>query len=142
MSKYKAVKKTIDGITFDSTVEAEYYEFLKFQQASGYIECFDLQPKFILWDSFVRDDRRYTNIIYKADFEVFLLDGTSLVVDIKGVATPLAKLKRKMFLDKFREKKLIWLVKSKKYSKDGSGFADYDFVERERRLAKRGKILC
>lgn len=44
-----AHKKTVvDGITFDSKMESEYYEYLKEEQKAGRVKSFTLQPTFIL----------------------------------------------------------------------------------------------
>jgi hypothetical protein len=48
MTKYNAKKKTVDGITFDSIQESQYYLHLKEKQEKGEILAFNLQPKFIL----------------------------------------------------------------------------------------------
>ena len=41
-------KTTIDGITFDSKMEAQYYEYLKDLKKQGQIKKIELQPKFEL----------------------------------------------------------------------------------------------
>ena len=45
-NKYKAVKTTIDGITFDSKREAKRYTELKLLEKSGMITHLELQPKY------------------------------------------------------------------------------------------------
>jgi hypothetical protein len=47
MTKYHAKRTEIDGITFDSMAEGEYYRHLKKQQEEGKIEGFTLQPAFV-----------------------------------------------------------------------------------------------
>jgi len=43
-------------------------------------------------------------------------DRDEYIVDVKGMATPSALNKRKMFLKVFPHHDLFWVVKSKKYS--------------------------
>ena len=76
-SKYGAVKTQIDGHTFDSKKEADYYMELKMRLLAGEIRGYCLQPIFIL----------AANLKYKADFIVFNNDGTSEVIDVKGFKT-------------------------------------------------------
>lgn len=72
-SKYGAKKTSIDGHTFDSKKEAEYYQELKLKLRAGAIKGFCLQPIFILADG----------LKYKADFIVFNNDNTTEIVDVK-----------------------------------------------------------
>ena len=74
-SKYGAVKTSVDGQTFDSKKEADYYCELKTRLQAKDIKGFCLQPVFILADG----------LKYKADFIVFHNDGTSEVVDVKRI---------------------------------------------------------
>lgn len=50
-------------------------------------------------------------ITYVCDFYLIYKDGRSEVIDVKGMATPEAKLKRKMFLYKYPEENLLWVKK-------------------------------
>ena len=93
-SKYGAIKTSIDGHTFDSKKEAEYYQELKLRLQSGDIKGFCLQPIFIL----------APGLKYKADFIVFNSNGTSDVIDVKGFKTKEYITKKKVFEDKFKLK--------------------------------------
>ena len=93
-SKYKAKKTSIDGHSFDSIKEANYYEELKLRLRAGEIKGFCLQPTFIL----------APNLKYKADFIVFNNDGTSEIIDVKGMKTKEYIIKKKVFEDKFNLK--------------------------------------
>ncbi len=90
-SKYGAVKTSVDGHTFDSIKEADYYCELKLRLQSGDIKGFCLQPTFIL----------APGLKYKADFIVFNNDGTYDVIDVKGFRTKEYIAKKKIFEDKF-----------------------------------------
>lgn len=48
MGKIAHKKTVIDGIKFDSKMEAEYYEYLLEEKKSGRVKDFTLQPVFIL----------------------------------------------------------------------------------------------
>ena len=93
-SKYGAVKTSIDGQTFDSKKEAEYYSELKIRLQGGDIKGFCLQPVFIL----------APGLKYKADFVVFNNDGTTEIIDTKGFKTKEYIAKKKVFEDKFNLK--------------------------------------
>lgn len=93
-SKYRANKTSIDGHTFDSQKEAEYYCELKLKLQSKLINGFCLQPTFIL----------APGLKYKADFIVFNADGTYDVIDVKGFKTKEYIAKKKVFEDKYNMK--------------------------------------
>ncbi len=90
-SKYGAVKTSVDGQTFDSKKEADYYCNLKLRLQAGEIKGFCLQPVFIL----------APGLKYKADFIVFHNDGTSEIIDTKGFKTKEYIAKKKVFEDKY-----------------------------------------
>lgn len=84
------------------------YLFLK--TAIG-LENFSLQPSFELQPSFKMEGKTIRAIKYVADFLV--KDGDEeLVVDAKGMTTPVFKIKEKMFKHKYG--KSIVLLKNKK----------------------------
>lgn len=86
-SKFNAVRTKVDGITFDSKREAEYYSELKLRQKAGEILGFSRQDQFVLDDA---------GTVYRADFVVYYLDGRYQIVDVKGVQTDVFKLKMAM----------------------------------------------
>ena len=96
-NKYRNIKTTIDGITFDSKKEAEHYCMLKILKQAGEIKDFGLQPRYELQPSFEKNGEKYRAITYIADFVIVNNDGTTEVVDIKGVETQVFKIKKKMF---------------------------------------------
>ena len=100
-SKYWAENNVVDGIKFDSKVESDYYLYLK---SLG--KEFTLQPKYILQDKFINNQgENISPIYYIADFAY-----DDIVVDIKGMPTSEAKLKRKLFMKKYPNLKLKWLA--------------------------------
>ena len=93
-SKYNATKTNVDGHTFDSKKEADYYSELKLRLQAKEIRGFCLQPIFIL----------AKGLKYKADFIIFNNDGTSEIVDVKGFRTKEYITKKKVFEDKYNLK--------------------------------------
>ena len=93
-SKYRANKTSVDGHTFDSKKEAEYYCELKLKLQGKEINGFCLQPTFML----------APGLKYKADFIVFNKDNTYEVIDVKGVRTKEYIAKKKVFEDKYNMK--------------------------------------
>lgn len=83
MTKYRAIKTTVDNIVFASKREAARYTELKMLFRAGKIRNLELQPKFIL--------HAYGGEVvgkYIADFAYF--EGESRIIeDVKGVRTPL-----------------------------------------------------
>lgn len=101
-SKYHARKTTLDGITFDSKFESEHYASLRLLERAGVITNLKLQPRFELQEGFEYKGRRIRKIEYVADFE-YIKDGKRIVEDCKGVKTDVYKIKRKLFLYKYRD---------------------------------------
>jgi len=99
-NKYNNSKPTIDGITFDSKKEADYYCDLKLLKKAGKIKDFELQPKF--WLLGPENDKVTGNgVYYKADFKIINNDDSEAIVDTKGYKTQVFKLKKKWLLYKY-----------------------------------------
>lgn len=93
MSKYRAKKTTVDGITFDSKREAERWTELKILQRAGVISQLKRQVKFDL----VPPQAGERGVDYYADF-TYLQNGHLVVEDAKGMKTPVYIIKRKLML--------------------------------------------
>lgn len=102
-SKYGNKHVRLDGYTFDSELEAKYYEYLKYLKMSGEVKGFELQPEFELIPKQVDDNGKtlFRGTKYRADFEVEYSSGHKEVVDVKGFKTASYLIKRKMFLKKY-----------------------------------------
>ena len=98
-SKYRANKTSIDGHTFDSKKEADYYCELKLKLQAKEINGFCLQPTFML----------APGLKYKADFIVFNTDNSYDVIDVKGIRTKEYITKKKVFEDKYKNKENVRL---------------------------------
>lgn len=92
MNKYHNIKTVVDGITFDSKREAFYYRLFKKQEELGHIKDLKLQVPF----KFILNGKKI--FTYKADFTYINsnCDNYLQVVDVKGVQTPVFKLKKKL----------------------------------------------
>jgi hypothetical protein len=97
--KYNNHKVRIDGLLFDSQLEADYYADLKLQLKAGVIRGYCRQPEFVLTEGM--PEYNIEPMSYKADFIIFHLDGTAEIIDTKGFLTDIYKNKRKVFYEKY-----------------------------------------
>lgn len=134
-TKYNSKKVEIDGIIFDSKIEAKYYEQLKWLQEHNQILSFRVQPRYLLQEAFTKEGKTYRKIEYIADFEIHHLDGSIEVVDVKGMETEAFKIKRKLFEKKYPHK-LSLITYVKKYG----GWIELDELKRLRKRAKKKKV--
>ena len=107
MRKYHNKKTFIDGIKFDSKLEAERYAQLKMMERAGVIRDLELQPEYELIPSFKKDGKTWRKTVYKADFRYILCeDDKTIIEDVKGstaVITDVFRLKQKLFEYKYPE---------------------------------------
>lgn len=107
-SKYRAEKMELDGILFDSKKEAERYSELKMLERAKLITNLELQPKFLLQEKFEYNGKVIRKIEYIADFKYIDEKGNTVVEDVKGLKTDVYNIKKKLFLNKYMNKKLIF----------------------------------
>lgn len=108
MSKYRAKKIVIDGISFDSKREGNRYCELKLLEKAGKIKDLQLQHQFELQPSFKKNGKTIRAITYVADFTYLDLEKMRIVVeDVKGFKTDVYMLKRKLFEFKFPELTIV-----------------------------------
>ena len=105
--KYRNTKTVIDGIKFDSKLEAERYAQLKILERAGVIRNLELQPDYELIPSFRKNGKTWRKATYKADFRYILVeDDITIIEDVKGstaVITDVFRLKQKLFEYKYPE---------------------------------------
>jgi hypothetical protein len=90
-SKYNNKKTSIDGITFDSKKEADRYVSLTLRAKIGEILDLHLQTPFV----FALDGKKM--FTYKSDFMYYdTITNKTVIEDVKGMRTPLYKLKKKL----------------------------------------------
>ena len=100
--KYLNKKVELDGIKFDSKLEAKRYSELKLLEKEGLISFLTLQEKFILQEKFRYRGKSIREIAYVCDFRYFDNRTKETVVeDTKGFVTKEYALKRKMFMFKY-----------------------------------------
>ena len=68
MNKYRNKKTQVDMYVFDSIAESKRYKELALLQRAGEIQNLELQPKFLLQESFKKNGKTYRKIEYIADF--------------------------------------------------------------------------
>lgn len=96
--KYHNNKTIVDGIKFDSKLEAKRYTELKMMERTGLIKDLILQPVYELQPSFKKNGKTYRKITYRADFSYYRVnDDKRIVEDTKGFKTDIYKLKLKLF---------------------------------------------
>tara|TARA_Y100001951_G_C11078127_1_gene149821 strand:+ start:91 stop:483 length:393 start_codon:yes stop_codon:yes gene_type:complete len=111
--KYRAIKTTVDGKTFDSKKEAKRYTELKLLEKTGMITHLELQPTYQITVNGVDICK------YKADFRYFTVRAENreqysnskgewvvptktgdregqIIEDVKGFKTPIYRLKKKL----------------------------------------------
>ena len=111
--KYRAVKTTIDGITFASKREAKRYTELKILEKAGMITHLELQPEYLITINGIKicryiADFRYFTVRQKENFygkdskgnyytKTMTGDTEGQVVeDSKGFKTPIYRLKKRL----------------------------------------------
>ena len=104
-SKYKNEKTQVDMYVFDSAKEAQRYRELKLLEKAKQISNLELQPRFLLQDSFRKNGKTYRKIEYVADFK-YIENGRLIVEDVKGLQTDVFKIKHKLFEKKYPELEL------------------------------------
>lgn len=101
MNKYHNRKTVIDGITFDSKKEADYYCELRIRRMAHEITGFDMQVPFVLLEPFKYKGRKIQGIKYTADFVVQYPDGRKEIIDVKGLRTRDYIMRKKLLLSKY-----------------------------------------
>jgi hypothetical protein len=94
--KYRNVPTIVDGIRFDSKAEAARWQELKIMQVGGLISGLHRQVRYDL----------FAGIKYVSDFE-YERDGRLVTEDVKGIQTPVFKLKAKLFRERYGRDILI-----------------------------------
>ena len=158
-------KTVVDGITFDSKMESDYYKYLKEQQRLGIVKSFKLQPEYILQPKFfiyegqviIEDDPLYKeynkkrlafnkanpdkkiNIVqaikYRSDFEVTYADGSKKTIDPKGIKTADFKLKEKMLRFKYPHIDFMCVILDEKTNT----WLEYSEWEAQQKAKKKAK---
>ena len=130
------LQRTHENIVFDSVMEMKYFRDVVLPLwRSGYITAFELQKKYELQAKYTHNGKTILPITYVSDFYIEYWDGSCAVIDIKGFADSMAKLKRKMFWYIYPDLNYYWVC----YSKIDGGWVDYDIVHKNRQERKKKK---
>lgn len=98
--KYHNTKVFVNGIKFDSKLEAGRYRELLLLEKAGQIRNLRRQVEFELQPSFRKNGKTIRKISYIADF-VYEESGQTIIEDSKGCRTEIFKLKKKLFEYKY-----------------------------------------
>lgn len=136
VDKDDLLKRTYNGILFDSVLEMKYYrDVLLPLVESGDVVKYELQKPYELQPKFVHDNKNVRPITYVADFFMVYKDGHEVVVDTKGCPDSTALLKRKLFWYVYPDVDYRWIC----YSKVDGGWCDYEYVKKQRAIRKQNK---
>ena len=106
-SKYHSQPVDHDGYHFDSTAEFNHYQLLKLMQSAGEISDLIVHPRFVIIDAYEYQGKMIRKTEYEADFQYFDHDGTQVVVDVKGFATQVYLIKKKLLLQRYSYIKFV-----------------------------------
>lgn len=136
-SKYGNKKVTVDGVEFDSKLEADYYLHLKQLHKDGVVESFEMQKQYVLLDAYVMNGKKRQPVKFTPDFVVHYADGRIEVVDIKGSKFAVSRdfpLRKKMFEQRYQVP--LHVIG---YSKIDGGWIDLDDLDKARQSRKKEK---
>ena len=96
LNKYGAKRLRVDGITFDSKLEADRYQQLKLLERAGEIKGLEYHKKFVI----IPISKYGNDVYYEADFFYFE-NGKPMVEDTKSKATITStyKLKKRLLVE-------------------------------------------
>ena len=106
-NKYRAKKVKLDGITFDSKLEAARYTHLKELEAQGLISNIEVHPPYPC------EVNGKKICLYKADFRYVNSEGNTVVEDTKGIETPMFRLKKKLVEALYPDTEILVIKKPK-----------------------------
>ena len=135
-SKYNAPQKkkdkpVVDGYIFDSELESRFYAERIKPFLDVMIFDFKVHPKYEL----IPKTAKHSAIAYVADFELILANDRVTVIDVKGMATEAALIKRKVFEWRYPDLELLWIC----YSKIDGGWINYDLLQKARAKRRKAK---
>lgn len=123
-------RRTFDGVVFDSELEMKYYKDVIYPKLnSGEIISCEFQKKYELQPSFKHYGTTVRQITYIADFYIVYADGSREVIDVKGMKTPEAQIKRKMMWYVYPDINFKWIT----YINKSLGWVEYDEAQRIKR---------
>lgn len=101
MNKYHSIRTVVNGHSFDSKHEANTYRQLLMLKSAKKEEervvDIELQPEYELQPKYIKDGKAVRAISYRGDFLITYATGNKVILDAKGMKTPVYLLKRKLF---------------------------------------------
>lgn len=91
VSKYRNVKTTVNGITYDSAKEARRHQELLLMERAGLIQALERQKPFVLCGSVVLGGRRKPPIRYYADFCYRVCDNGDYYRIVEDTKSPITR---------------------------------------------------
>lgn len=77
-------KVTLDGITFDSVLESQRYQYLRALEAAGEIWALTCHPQYEILPAFKTVAGKHKSRRFTPDFEYWTGEGQRVVEDVKG----------------------------------------------------------
>jgi hypothetical protein len=105
-NKYNANRTEYNGVMYASKREATKAQELDLLKKAGEVLEWVPHPIYYVLPRFYKFKKKYQGIKYIPDFWIKWKDGREELIDIKGFATPLFKIKEKMFNYRFPDLKL------------------------------------
>lgn len=110
--KYKNEEKIVDGIKFDSKLEARRYIQLKLLLRAGEITDLRTQAEYELQPSYKKNGKTIRAIKYVADFVYYdVRERKTIIEDTKGFRNDVYKLKKKIFEYKYPDLEIREMTK-------------------------------
>ena len=117
--KYKSTPTVVDGIKFSSKLESKRYEYLKELERENKISNLELQPAYLLQESFRKEGELFRKVEYVADFRYYDNENKKEVVeDVKSFITEkdgVFRIKRKLYEYRYPTKLTIVTYKKKEW---------------------------
>ena len=127
-------KPVYGGIKFDSELELRYYrDVLEPAFDRGHISALEIQPVVHLADAIRYRGKKLQPVKYMLDFRFVAPCGREIWIDVKGYATEMHKLKRRLFISKYPDRHMYWVC----YSKMDGGWIEHDTLQAARRKRKK-----
>lgn len=137
-SKYGALKAEVNGLVFDSIMEAKFYVYLLHLEHDGKIKGFKCQVKYELQPKYrsKHTGKIVRPIYYIPDFVITQNNDDIVAVDVKGQKTEVFKLKQKLFEYKYPEID-FYCVQWRASSNDWMTLDEIEALRKEGKKAKK-----
>lgn len=112
MNKYKNKKIVMDGIEFDSRLEANRYCQLKILERAREIKDLRIQVEFVIQPSYKKNNKTIRAIKYIADFVYYdVKKKKTIIEDTKGFRNEVYRIKKKLFEYKYPDLEIVEIRK-------------------------------